>query len=1082
MADAVTVRVNLLGGFTAQVGSTHIPDGAWRLRKARAVVKLLALAPGKRLPWERLGETLWPEGDVAAVRNSLHQALRAGRAALAAGGVDGRAVLRLHEGVVAFGDAVEVWVDVDAFTAAAARARGSGSVAAYRAAVALYGGELLPEDRYADWVEGPRQALREQHAALLLELAGVHRERGEVAAALDTLRTLVVHDALHEPARRELMQLLATAGRRQEALAEYESLRDTLRRELEADPDPETRRLYRRLLSGSLHEAPAGPGAPEGGEDPVAGNLPAATSSFVGREREVAEIDRLLERTRLLTLTGVGGSGKTRLALEVARRKVGRTEHGVWLVELAPTTDPAQVPQAISDALGLELPERGPPITALVDQLSTRRLLLVLDNCEHLIGACADVVGAILRSCPGVAVLATSREALRVDGEVAWRVPSLALPDLGRLPPLARLARLAAVELFCERARAADPRFELTARNARSVAQLCVRLDGMPLALELAAARVSALSPRQILTRLDALDALAGGIRAGVTRQATLAATLDWSHELLADPERVLFRRLAVFAGSFSLEAAEAVCGADPLTPAAVLALLSRLVDQSLVAKQPHGDVVRYRLLEIVRQYALTHLAAAGERPLIEAAHRRWYRAWAAANDPERSASEAEGTLHHFDVEHDNLRAALHSALAGEPEAALELATSLWRFWLARGHFAEGRRWLEGALDANQHPTALRARGLLGRAILDMRSATGQARVERVAREVIAIHHALDDGAALAQAHHLAAVLLWTAHDWTDAFHQLDRADELATEHAAEHVLAAARHTRAVIELSRGQPGAAQAHLEACSATLGRLRSTDWGFFPAISVGLPLEWDDGRPRLVFEETIVMGHRLDVEPAAAHVRFSQAWVARASGDHDSALAHAKASAAAFAAAGWDYGVALAHNLLGSLQRRAGALSAARRSLERGLQLRAKLGDRRATGVSLGGLGLLAAAEGDSAGAQRHLQRALALFERIEDGFGIAGTLLNLGVSALRAGELDSAQRLLDQLEELGVAPGGRRPIGWVAVMLAEIAERRGDAAGAAARLAQARSIFADLGELAGLRYCDAGVPDEPLQQR
>ena len=1074
------LRIDLLGGFAVGVDGRWISEEAWRLRKAKSLVKLLALAPRHRLAWEELGEALWPQKDAAAVRNNFHQTLRASRDAFASVGLDGRKALRLHGGVVSFGEGLEVTVDVEEFTAAAGRAQRTGAIEHYRAAAELYAGELLPEDRYEDWAEAARVALQETYTTLLLELARRHRDRDEAEAAIGVLYVLLAHDELHEGARRELMELFAESGRRQEALAEFEKLREKLRQSLEADPDPETRRLYRQLLAGSVE----GPGAagldgPLTTDGPLtaeaaserASNLPVPDSSFVGREREVVEVERLLASTRLLTLTGVGGSGKTRLALEVARRQLGGPDHGVWLVDLAPTLDGEGVPLALAETLGLELPERGAPTPAITARLASRQLLLVLDNCEHLITACAELVAALLRSCPEVTVLATSREALRIAGEVAWRVPSLGLPDLQRLPDVTALGQQAAVQLFCERAAAAQPGFQLTARNAAAVAELCVRVDGMPLALELAAARVRMLSPAQILERLvETLELQEGGSRAVLSRQSTLRATLDWSHDLLDEAERVIFRRLSVFAGSLSLEAAEHVCGGEPLTSGEVIGLLGRVVDQSLVVTEFRGEVVRYRLLEIVRQYAAKRLDEAGERATIEQRHRYWYRTWAEDNDPERAAAAGEEALHHFEVEHDNLRAALRSALAVEPEAALRLATSLWRFWLARGHFAEGRRWLEAALEADPAPSALRARGLIAITVLDMRYAAGIERLEEVAHEVVDIHRGLDDEVALAQALNLTATTLWVAHRVEAATEHLDRACELAGELGADHVIAAATHTRGVMALSQGRPVDAQSHFDVCGALLADLDAPDHGFFPAISIGFSVEWDEDRPRAVFEETLVPGHRLDTGPATAFLAFSQAWASRAAGDLDAAIAHATDSAEGFAAAGWDYGIALADNLLGSLLRLAGDRPAARQHLEQSLRLRARLGDRRATGVTLGALGLATAAEGDQTGAQRHLWRALELFERIEDGFGTAGTALNLGVVALRADELDTARPWLEQVGELRDAPGGRRPLGWAAVMLAEIAHRREETETAAEHLAEARTMFSAIGEDMGLAHC------------
>jgi predicted ATPase/DNA-binding SARP family transcriptional activator len=1077
---APLVRICLLGGFRLSLGGEDIPSEAWRLRKARTLVKLLALAPGHRLTQEQVGERLWPERDADAVRNNLHQAVHAARNAVSTVQGDARRLLRTGDGLVALNEEdVVVTVDVDEFRRAAGHAQATRDLDACRAARNLYTGDLLPEDRYEDWADTPREMLRDEFAALLLHMARLSGEGEDTASAINVLRTLRIHQPLNEQACRDLMALLASAGRRQEALAEYEALRDALRDEREADPDLRTRRLYRRLLVGSVEE-PEEMGA---AKLPLRShNLPTAMSSFVGRDREVPEVERLLRTTRLLTLTGVGGAGKTRLAIEVARRQRGAFPHGVWLVDLTASSDPDQVPTAVAEVLGLELPKRGPPLPAVVDQLTERRLLLLLDNCEHLVAACATLVAAIQRSCPGVVLLATSREALRVEGEVAWRVPSLALPDLHRLPSHTALARQASVRLFCERALAVEPDFELTNRNARTVAELCVRLDGMPLALELAAAQVRLLSPAQILERLSrSLDILAGTTRAGVTRQRTLSDTLDWSHQLLTEAERTAFRRLAVFAGGFPLEAAEDVCGAAPLDSRDVLGLLGELVDKSLVVREDSGDAARLRLPETVRQYARERLSEADELISTERRHGQWYRDWALSHDLEGSVAAGEQALAAFDVEHDNLRAALRSALAHDPETALQLATSLWRFWLARGHFTEGRRWLNASLAADVRPSALRARGLIAVAILDFRYATSE-RLEQAVRETIAIHEELGDRPALAQALMLTATLRWASARIDEVTDQLDRACALAVDVGALHVLAAAHHTRGVIELGRGRPSVADLQFARCSDLLDELDATGRSFFPAICIGFPVEWDGDRPRLVFEETLQLGHHLDAGSAGAYLCFSRAWASRAAGELDRAIADAEASAARFRTGTWHPGVALAENLLGNLHRQAGRYTSAGRYLQHSLELRTRLGDRRATGVTLGALGLLAAAQGDAARSQRHLRQALRIFQQTDDRFGEAGMMINFAAVAMRSGDYDTACRLLEQFpEEFWNRLDLKRVAAWVSVMRAETAEAQHEPDAATTHLDRADAIFASLGEEMGLRWRRDHQPPCPVSE-
>jgi non-specific serine/threonine protein kinase len=408
-------------------------------------------------------------------------------------------------------------------------------------------------------------------------------------------------------------------------------------------------------------------------------NLPLELSSFVGRERELAEVERSLENTRLLTLTGSGGCGKTRLALAVAAELVGGLEDGVWLVELAPLADPSLVPQAVASTLGVrEQPGRLLTET-LSDYLRSKKMLLVLDNCEHLIEACATLVEALLRSCPELCVLATSREALGITGEVAWPVPSLSLPDVRRLPNIESLPQYESARLFVERAVAVKPAFALTEQNAASVAQICYRLDGIPLALELAAARTKVLSVEQIADRLDdCFGLLADGGRTALPRQRTLHATMDWSHELLSEEERALFRRLSVFAGGFTLEAAESVCAGEELERNEVLQLLSHLVDKSLVTAREVSGEARHHLLETVRQYGWEKLSESGETGLVRERHAEYYLALAEEAEPELKAERQVAWLERFERDHDNLRAAMAWLLGrGESEEAARFGWAL---------------------------------------------------------------------------------------------------------------------------------------------------------------------------------------------------------------------------------------------------------------------------------------------------------------------------------------------------------------------------------------------------------------------
>ncbi len=368
----------------------------------------------------------------------------------------------------------------------------------------------------------------------------------------------------------------------------------------------------------------------------LSNNLPHQVTSFIGREREMAEVKRLLAATRILTLTGPGGCGKTRLALRVAADLLEEFANGVWLAELAALSDSALVPQAVASALGVREESGRSLLATLADYLQPKQLLLVLDNCEHLIGACAPLAAALLRACPRLKILALSWEVLGIAEEVTYHVPALSLPDLRRLPSLEHLTQYEAVRLFIERAADALPTFAVTNQNARAVAQVCYRLDGIPLAIELAAARVKVLSVDQIAGRLDdRFRLLTSGSRAAPPRLQTLRATMDWGYDLLLEKERLVLRRLAVFAGGWTLEAAEAVCAGDGVEGFEVLDLLTRLVNKSLVSAEEQGEETRYRMLETVRQYAWEKLLESGEADVMRGRHRDWDQRMAERAEPE---------------------------------------------------------------------------------------------------------------------------------------------------------------------------------------------------------------------------------------------------------------------------------------------------------------------------------------------------------------------------------------------------------------------------------------------------------------
>jgi predicted ATPase/DNA-binding XRE family transcriptional regulator len=531
-----------------------------------------------------------------------------------------------------------------------------------------------------------------------------------------------------------LRELRDAAGLTQEELASRAGLTakavSALERGARKRPYPHTVRALAEALDLSdderavlIEAVPRRDGdvpSPEAAATTSQSTLPTSLTPLLGREREVEEIVGLLRRAsvRLLTLTGPGGIGKTRLSIEAAQKAGDHFPDGVAFIGLAPLADAALVVPTIAQTLGLREIEGRSAREALYAYLKDKRLLLVLDNLEHLLEVVPEVI-SLLEGCPDLTVLATSRAPLRVRGEQEYPVGPLRVPDPTRTPLLQEVSGAAAVELFVERARAASPSFDLTDSNAAAVAAICWRLDGLPLALELAAARARFLGPTALLSRLDrALEA--GGARDLPERQRTMRATLDWSHDLLHEPEKELFRRLSVFAGGWTLEAAEAVGEAEEVDGEDILALLGNLVEQSLVVAEGAADgSVRYGMLEPVRQYALEKLEESGEAE-VRRRHALWYTWFAGEAEKELAGPDQGEWFDRLETEHDNLRTALLWSLEGnEPDTGLRLAAALWRMWNARGYMQEGRGWLERALSsAGGLPSPERARALNGAGVI----------------------------------------------------------------------------------------------------------------------------------------------------------------------------------------------------------------------------------------------------------------------------------------------------------------------------------------------------------------------------
>jgi predicted ATPase/DNA-binding SARP family transcriptional activator len=650
------------------------------------------------------------------------------------------------------------------------------AAAKLREALDLWRGAPLVDLSYQAFAQPAIRRLQERRLTVLEKRIELDLDLRREVELVGELETLVEEHPLRERFHAQLMLALYRCGRQADALADYQRARRLLVEQLAIEPSAPLRRLHQAILcqDASLDpratvEARAASvgGASESSVEQSDDrnpphNLPAQVSSFVGRECQLRELRELLSDARVVTLTGAGGVGKTRLAVQVAASNLGEASEGVWFVDLAPLTDPDLVSAKLATVLGVpEQPGRS-LAQSLVAACGDRRLLVILDNCEHVIGEAAKVADLLVRGCPRMTILATSREPLAIDGEHLYRVPSLSVPPAGA--DTHRLLSSDAVRLFTDRARQQRSNFAVNAQNAAAVASLCRRLDGIPLAIELAAARLRSLPLDEIENRLDErFQLLTGGHRTTPPRQQTLRALIDWSYSLLTSEEQETLERLSVFPGGFDLPSAEVVVNAGLDSPVSVLDRLAALVDKSLLQTDDVGSV-RYRLLETVRTYATTKLRARNNEleSALGAAHRDYYLALAEKAAPHLIGAGQIEWLDHLELEVDNLRSAIAYSLHDpDPEAGLRLGRALCYFWLYRDSRAEGAAALSAVLDRPdaQQPTLVRGRALAALAIL-LTMITGEyARAAARAEEALAIAGVVPDDHLRAEALHVLAVI-----------------------------------------------------------------------------------------------------------------------------------------------------------------------------------------------------------------------------------------------------------------------------------------------------------------------------------
>ncbi|HLE26902.1 MAG TPA: tetratricopeptide repeat protein [Anaerolineales bacterium] len=790
-------------------------------------------------------------------------------------------------------------------------------------------------------------------------------------------------------------------------------------------------------------------------------NLPLQLTSFIGREKEIADVKRLLIGARLATLTGPGGIGKSRLSLQVAAELLELFPDGVWLVELAPLADPALVAQTVTTALGVREAPGRPILTILTEYLRTKNLLLLLDNCEHLVEACARLAEALLQACPHLWILTSSREPLGIAGEAPYRVPSLSIPDIRHLPPVETLTQYEAVRLFLERAEVAMPGFVVTNANAPAIAQVCHRLDGIPLAIELAVARVKLLGVEQVAARLDdRFRLLTGGSRTALPRHQTLRALIDWSYDLLSPPERGLLQRLSVFAGGWRLEAVEAVTSHQSsvisdqwsLVTDHILDLLTQLVNKSLVvADGEQGAETRYRLLETIRQYAREKLLEAGSAVAEQAHHQHleYFLRLGEQAEPELRGPDQAAWLDRLEAELDNLRAALEWSLETNVATGLRLAAALLWFWHIRGHKAEGCEWLERALSAE---------------------------AQECGDHALPVAHAMIRGKALNVAGFLRRMLGETdkAAMLTEKSVALFR--ELGP--AGKRGLAYALLNLGTIDqdLDRAKALAEE------SLSLFREVGDQLGIAESLNTLGGIAWGKGdfpRARVIWEERLALCRELGDKDGIAHSLTELGDVTFRQGDYQQATTLYEDSLARFREIGnkWMMGEVLSR--LGQVASAQGDYEQAAQRYEAALRLERDIGDKFAVAGTYYRMGLAAWSQGDDQQATRMLEDALALVREVGNKDATAGTLHRLGTLALAQGDYEQAVKCYAEALAVGQDVGSKFLITLALCSLGQVAWAQGDNEQAAQRLEEAMSVSQEARSLpVSLTLYVSGTPALP----
>ena len=1042
------LEVRLLGTFSIKCDGNPVTLSS---RAAQSLFAYLILNAGTAHRREKLAGMFWLDASEEKARAHLrHELWRIRKAFAPHSKVN---YLFADDINITFNSSAEYWVD----TAILRNVSDAAPIEELIEALSLVQGEFLP-GFYDKWVTQERehlQSVHEQKLAQLLESLENEKRWNDV---LDWAERWISFGQGPEAAYRYLMVVYDALGEHAKVTSTFQRCVRALR-ELDLEPSEQTRALaFKR--SSKL-------------------NIPIPLTSFVGREKELEEVAKLLLKSRLLTLTGAGGVGKTRLAIQVVADVMEMFSDGVWFLDLAPLSDPSLVPSTLINLLGLQESGERSVTDLLTGYFRSRTALIIFDNCEHLIESCAQLIHSLLLSCEGLTILATSREALRVSGEIPYRVPSLAIPSSDVQCTVNDLANMESIRLFTERAAVISPDFTFNSQNALDIARICERLDGIPLAIELAAARTDVLSVQQIQKGLDdRFHLLTRGMRSSLPRHQTLRAMIKWSHDLLSEKERILYRRLAVFMGGWTLEAAKEVCSGNSIEASDILDLLSQLVNKSLILVEwKQGQETRYRMLETIRQYAGDRLLESDEREKLRQQHLTYFLKVAEQAEGGLRGAAKKGWMERLEVEHDNLRVALEWSLERNSaglESGLRVAGALFEFWYRRGHYHEGREWLERVFAkvslTNAHITkrtrakALYALGVIFWFLSNYHQAWTHAET------CLTLHQELKDEAGIAHALSLLGLTARAQRDYARAIPLLEQSLAISRQLGDKQAICYRLHDLALVWWRHGEYKRAERFLDESLTFSFELGDT--GSMAEIKAGLAAvareQGNYHRAHTLFRESLSVFEELGNKYWIAGTLQDLGILSWRQGDYRQAEKQLEASLELFHKIGAQRAAARSLSVLGDVVLSQGDLKGARSLYEQVANITEALGDKLDKSRARQSLANIAFVEGDYATAQGLYEKSLARFREIHSKVDVASSLLNLGNIEWVCGNLDVARDFYGKSLRIRYELGNPHDIAASLERIAALATEHG-------QFARAARLFAAAAQMREA----TGAPLEPI---